>query len=135
MNKKGFTLVELLAVIAILAILATIATPLIMNVSNKTKDEMFKAKAKTIRAAAVMCAEEIGEDNCKTVKDLCKKDYLDVAKDCSSSSDNCDCQQNPLTGGSMDSCAIYLDRPNKTNRYEATFPVSGETKADCKGLN
>ena len=37
MNKKGFTLVELLAVIVILAIIAIIATPLILNVIDNAK--------------------------------------------------------------------------------------------------
>ena len=35
MKKKGFTLVELLAVIVILAIIAVIATPIILGVIEK----------------------------------------------------------------------------------------------------
>ncbi len=42
MNKKGFTLVELLAVIVILAIIALIATPIIMNVVNNARLEAAK---------------------------------------------------------------------------------------------
>ena len=41
MNKKGFTLVELLAVITILAILILIALPNIMGLFNDAK-EFFK---------------------------------------------------------------------------------------------
>ena len=37
MNKKGFTLVELLAVIVILAIIALISTPIILGVIDKAK--------------------------------------------------------------------------------------------------
>ena len=37
MKKKGFTLVELLAVIVILAIVAVIATPIILGVIDKAK--------------------------------------------------------------------------------------------------
>lgn len=36
-NKKGFTLVELLAVIVILAIIALIATPIILNVIDSAR--------------------------------------------------------------------------------------------------
>jgi len=36
-NKKAFTLIELLAVIVILAIIALIATPIILNIINDTK--------------------------------------------------------------------------------------------------
>lgn len=38
MNKKGFTLVELLAVIVILAIIALIATPIVINVINQAQE-------------------------------------------------------------------------------------------------
>ena len=37
-NKKGFTLIELIAVLEILAIIALIVTPLVLNVIRKTKD-------------------------------------------------------------------------------------------------
>ena len=42
MKKKGFTLVELLAVIVILALIALIATPIILNVINDAKKEAAK---------------------------------------------------------------------------------------------
>ena len=41
-KKKGFTLVELLAVIVILVIIALIATPIILNVINDAKKEAAK---------------------------------------------------------------------------------------------
>ena len=37
MNKKGFTLVELLAVIVILAVIALIATPIVLNLIKTAK--------------------------------------------------------------------------------------------------
>ncbi len=45
MNKKGFTLVELLAVIVILAIVALVTTPAILNVINNSRLEGAKDKA------------------------------------------------------------------------------------------
>ena len=42
MKKKGFTLVELLAVIVILAIIALITTPLILNVIENAKKGNYK---------------------------------------------------------------------------------------------
>ncbi len=50
--KKGFTLVELLAVIAILAILVIIALPNIMNMFNSAKKSTFVSEAKIIYGAA-----------------------------------------------------------------------------------
>lgn len=37
MKKKGFTLIELIAVLVILAILALIVTPLVMNIIKKAR--------------------------------------------------------------------------------------------------
>lgn len=51
--KKGFTLVELLAVIAIIAIIATITTPLILNVISTSKEKSFKDSAYSLVFAAV----------------------------------------------------------------------------------
>ena len=48
MNKKGFTLVELLAVITILAILVIIALPNVIKLYNNAKKNTFLTEAKTI---------------------------------------------------------------------------------------
>lgn len=48
MNKKGFTLVELLAVIAILAILVILALPNILNLFNDAKKSAFKTEVQTL---------------------------------------------------------------------------------------
>ena len=47
-NKKGFTLVELLAVIVILAIILVIAVPKILTVIDDTRTESMKSSAKMI---------------------------------------------------------------------------------------
>ena len=46
MNKKGFTLVELLAVIAILAILVIIALPNVLGMFNQAKKDTFTTETK-----------------------------------------------------------------------------------------
>ena len=48
MKKKGFTLVELLAVIAILAILVIIALPNVLKMFNDAKKNSFLTEAKTV---------------------------------------------------------------------------------------
>ena len=48
MNKKGFTLVELLAVIAILAILVIIALPNVLKMFNDAKKNSFLTETKTV---------------------------------------------------------------------------------------
>ena len=52
MKKKGFTLVELLAVIAILAILVIIALPNIMSLFNEAKKNSFTNEIKEIYKTA-----------------------------------------------------------------------------------
>jgi len=52
MNKKGFTLVELLAVIAILAILVIIAMPNVMGMFNQAKSSSFQTEVQSIMDAA-----------------------------------------------------------------------------------
>ena len=48
MKKRGFTLVELLAVIAILAILVIIALPNVMGMFNNAKKNTFLTEIKKI---------------------------------------------------------------------------------------
>ena len=52
MKKKGFTLVELLAVIAILAILVVIALPNILSMFNNAKKSSFETELKSVYTAA-----------------------------------------------------------------------------------
>jgi type IV pilus assembly protein PilA len=50
-GKKGFTLVELLAVIVILAIILVIAVPQVMKVIGQSKADSYKASANLILKA------------------------------------------------------------------------------------
>ena len=56
-KKKGFTLIEVIAVLVIMAIIALIATPLVMNIIRKAKDSADKRSidvyGKTVELAAV----------------------------------------------------------------------------------
>jgi len=52
MNKKGFTLVELLAVVVILALIATLASTSIINVVKTSKSDLYDAQIELIKEAA-----------------------------------------------------------------------------------
>lgn len=52
MNKKGFTLTELLAVVVIIALLSTLAVPNIISMLNRSKNEKFVTDAKQVIAKA-----------------------------------------------------------------------------------
>ena len=112
-NKKGFTLVELLAVVALVAILAAVATPAITAVSKKSKQKMYDSKIKMIEAAAVMCAEKTNDTYpCDTVEDLCKAGYLSVESGAT-------CQKNPINDKELAQC--YIEITKTRGRYVAKF--------------
>ena len=45
MNKKGFTIIELLAVIVVLSIILVIAVPRVLNVIEESKKKSFEISA------------------------------------------------------------------------------------------
>ena len=122
-SKKGFTLVELLAVVALVAILAAVATPAITAVSKKSKQKMYDSKIKMIEAAAVMCAEKTNHiESCDYVQDLCTAGYLSVESGAT-------CQKNPVNEEELAQC--YIDITKVRGRYVAKFTTktyNGNTK-------
>ena len=121
MNKKGFTLVELLAVIVILAIIITIAVPSTIAVSNKIKKKMYNTKVDMIMDAAKMYGQDNSskvnsdENSCNVlvkVSDLInggyvKKDDVDNGKVLS-----------PIDNSSMNDLQICLYKKNNTREKE-----------------
>ena len=66
-QKKGFTLVELLAVIAIIAILATISIGVYNGVSKNAKQKAYESKISEIENAATKWAKENSIDKTTTI--------------------------------------------------------------------
>ena len=81
-KKKGFTLVELLAVIVILAVILIIAMPKISEVINNSKKASFEATAKTIASQAekkYMENEVLGNTGSFECSDVVKLNNTDYA--------------------------------------------------------
>ena len=69
-NKKGFTLIELIAVLVILAIIALIVTPLVLNVIRKAQDSANKRSVDAYGRSVELALAKYVLDNGDTPSDL-----------------------------------------------------------------
>ena len=85
MNKKGFTLVELLAIIVILGIIITIVYPLVVSTINDAKKNAYTSQKEIVIKAAklyyldhVENLPDIGssENRCVTIETLITDGYI-----------------------------------------------------------
>lgn len=82
LNKKGFSLVELLAIIVVLSIIALIAYPIIGNVIDNSRDKLQKEQHNRIKSAAKnwVTANSVNETTgtCITISQLTDAGYLEI---------------------------------------------------------
>ena len=85
LNKKGFTLVELLVVLVILVVIMSIAIPSVTSSLERSKEKQKKAKIELIESAAEIYFDRHKNDttNCVSVGDLVVEGLLtkEQAKD------------------------------------------------------
>ena len=63
MNKKGFTLIEIIAVVSILAIIAIISVPKIIDTIQASRQKMYKEQeSRLVQAASEYLADEYVEE-------------------------------------------------------------------------
>lgn len=113
--KKGFTLVELLAVIVIIGVVALIAVPSIMKNISESKESLYTTQVQNIELAAKKWAtdstslldSEYLNSSFVSVKMLQDLDYLSREK-----------INNPKTGEAMYGCIeVTYDATNKSYTY------------------
>ena len=112
-NKKGFTLVELLAVIAILAILVIIALPNVLKMFNESKEKIFLTESKLVFKEAIN----------QTIKD---RNFSDVIY-CKSMND----EVNPLDMSGRD--IYYYIKANVNDKTGTIIVWDNERYAKYKG--
>ena len=83
MNKKGFTLTELITVIAIIGLILLITIPVYTGVMNNNKEENYKIYVETVEKAVLTYAdiEENDGDKSVTIKYLIDNGYLKESSD------------------------------------------------------
>lgn len=97
-NKKGFTLVELLAVIVIMAVIATIGYASVSGVIGTSKDSLYEQQVvQIIKAAKQWSIENINQLDSKTYVTL---------EELKASGNLSTIPENPKTGKLMGGCVI-----------------------------
>lgn len=138
MNKKGFTLVELLAVLVLISLLMGLAIPGINRISNNMKKKSYNQKIKLIESAAELWGQdnktrlqansECSIDNNKLpcykikVSELLSDNYLD-------SDNNSGKYANPKNDKDMKDCIVFVYKQNK--RVYAKFDNGSDSEV-CK---
>lgn len=128
MNKKGFTLVEILSVIVLISLLMGIGVAGVSRISSNMKEKSLSTKISNIEQAAVLYGQDnrtiLQSDDCcvdeKTIKckkitvqNLINEDYLD------SENYNGIEYKNPMDNSNMLDKCIYIYKRN--NRVEAKY--------------
>ena len=117
MKKKGFTLVELLAVIAILGILMVLVTPAVMAIRKTVLTNTLKSKINTIDNAAA----DYGQDVINTIP-IPNNNFNRESPEATKYFDEANCRK------------VYLDvliqdgyiKPDKKDTLLITNPLTGE---------
>ena len=119
MNKKGFTLVELLAVIVLLGLIALVAAPAITGIIKQSKDSLSDSQMKSIEMSAknwstdhMMDLPQDGECIWVRLSTLQAGGYADLEI------------KNPKTGDPMDAC-VRITRDEKMLIYEVDTDCIG----------
>ena len=130
MKKKGFTLVELLAVIAILAILVIIALPNVIKLYNDAKKNAFLTEVKTLYNTA----------SSKYISESLKGNKLSEIN--SNDSSKLDLNGNDLTykiklnsDGSVASIAVKKGNYCIVSSKDLSKITKSDVSEDCEGFN
>ncbi len=125
MNKKGFTITELVAVIAIIAILSIAAISGFSTMTNNSKKKSYESKVSTIESAAYKYAKEnnISKKTTISVNKLVVMGYLQPDE---SSDDGLAVLNNPIDNSNMICNTIDINFINNE-----AIPKYNSSQVDC----
>lgn len=81
LNKKGFTIIELVIVIAVIAILAGVLVPTFTGIVNKANESAALQQASTVNTAARAYADNGNTEGYYIVVNQSGKDYYFIVED------------------------------------------------------
>lgn len=129
MNKKGFTLIELMAVITILVILSLIIIPIVDKNVKRSKDDMYKIQIENIRMAGlgyfsdnVSSRPGIGSFCSISISTLVSQGYIS------------DDVVNPKTGESFGNIYVQIKNTGTSSRNVYSYLVC-PIESDCESTN
>lgn len=136
-NKKGFTLVELLAVIVLISLIMVIVVPQVQKVAKQSKVKLCKSKITLAEEALNLWGQDNYRcfsredgcnmlDNCDTVDDtiICSVKFNDLAKNNLVNYDqkvnDIDTIINPIDNSSLNNLEFRVKYDSKTKTISST---------------
>lgn len=129
-NKRGFTLVELLAVIAILALLMAIAIPSILGISNKMKQKGLDSTIESIESATVVYAQNNSNKLKNKFPSPCNKTQGNWCK-CANGNDDCKYLITMTVKELINLGAYKPDENDKSSSCQVQDPTDRAKCLDC----
>lgn len=130
MNRKGFTLVELIAVITIMSLIAIITTPAYDSISKSIKTRNYESKKNTIKAHTLSYVEKYLKNeayNGTTSKILCfSVNYLIRNGIISSDNEKDEYIENNITGEKYVNDEIFVKVQYNINKLKLVGYTLGD---------
>ena len=130
MNKKGFTLVELILVITLMAVISVLVIPNILDALNSSKQQKYESLYKLVEKNMKLYNDKYSADlwnNGKTSFNFCEGD----TQGCNSGIDKLKESGSDLT---LDDCIIdtmTITKNDTKYEYKLTMTCGTEDKVKC----
>ncbi len=115
-SKKGFTLIELIAVIALASIIVVIAVYSVKDAGSNIKAKDYENKINLIETSAIFYAQDniTSYPQTITIQDLIESKYLevDIEENSTTCTSGSGCLLNPINNSSMNALEIIISKVN-----------------------